>query len=164
VRRRVPDATPLTQVWFLNNSGDNWFQFATVNFKFAGEVRTVGPVAWLPVFIGGVNNEIGLVPMATATPPGLPPPTYDDSDVVRLPAGGSLGQRFTEFDKHAIYAVHPTNWGYVIAPDVVGNNVKVTRDGALPREALEPDDLGSQDAAGGPTGERRRKAAGHIQQ
>jgi hypothetical protein len=25
--------------------------------------------------------------------------------------------------------VHPTNWGYVIAPDIVGNNVKVTRDG-----------------------------------
>jgi hypothetical protein len=129
VRRRVPSSMPLTEAWFSNNSGGNWFQFATANFKFAGEVRTAGPVAWLPVFTGGPNNEIGLVPLTTATPPGLPPPVYDDSDVVRLPGGGSLGQRFTEFDKHAIYGVHPTNWAYVIAPDIVGNNVKVTRDG-----------------------------------
>jgi hypothetical protein len=129
VRRRVPNATPLTEVYFSNNSGENWFQFATANFKFAGEVRTVGPVAWLPVFLGGVANNIGLVPLATATPPGLPPPTYDDSDVVRLPNNGSLGQRFTEFDKHAIYGVHPTNWAYVIAPDIVANDVKITRDG-----------------------------------
>jgi hypothetical protein len=129
VRRRIPNSMPLTQVFFSNNSGENWFQFATANFKFAGEVRTVGPVAWLPVFLGGFPNNIGLVPLATATPPGLPPPTYDDSDVVRLPGNGSLGQRFTEFDKHAIYGVHPTNWAYVIAPDIVGNNAKITRDG-----------------------------------
>lgn len=129
VRRRVPTSMPLTEVHFSNNSGDNWRKFATVNFKFAGEVRTVGTVAWLPVFTGGLNNEIGLVPMSTSTAPGFPPPTYDDSDVVRLPGGGSLGQRFTEFDKHAIYGVHPTNWGYLIAPDIVANDVKVTRDG-----------------------------------
>ena len=128
VRRRIP-STPVTEVYFSNNSGDNWFQFATANFSFAGEVRTVGSVAWLPVFTGGANNEIGLVPMSTSIPPGLPPPVYDDSDVVRLPGGGSLGQRFTEWDKHAIYAVHPTNWGYVVAADIVGNDVKVTRDG-----------------------------------
>lgn len=128
VRRRVPSA-PLTEVYFSNNSGENWFQFATAHFKFAGEVRTVGTVAWLPVFTGGVTNEIGLVPMSTSIPPGLPPPVYDDSDVVRLPGGGSLGQRFTEFDTHAIYGVHTTNWAYVIAPDIVANNMKVTRDG-----------------------------------
>ncbi len=128
VRRRIP-STPVTEVYFSNNSGDNWFQFATANFSFAGEVRTIGSVAWLPVFTGGVSNEIGLVPMTTSIPPGLPPPVYDDSDVVRLPGTGSLGQRFTEFDKHAIYGVHPTNWAYVIAPDIVANNVKVTRDG-----------------------------------
>jgi hypothetical protein len=129
VRRRVPSAAPLTEVHFSNDSGAHWFPFATVNFKFAGEVRTVGTVAWLPVFLGGANNQIGLVPMSTSTAPGLPPPIYDDSDVVRLPAGGSLGQRFTEFDKHAIFAVHPTDWAYVIAPDIVANDMKITRDG-----------------------------------
>ncbi|HEY0876219.1 MAG TPA: hypothetical protein VGD94_22290 [Vicinamibacterales bacterium] len=129
VRRRVPTSAPLTEVYFSNNSGENWRKFATVNFKFAGEVRTVGPVAWLPVFLGGSGNPIGLVPLATATPPGLPPPTYDDSDVVRLPGSGSLGQRFTEFDKHAIYAVHPTNWAYLITADIVANDMKITRDG-----------------------------------
>jgi hypothetical protein len=81
------------------------------------------------VFLGGNPNNIGLIPLATATPPGFPPPVYDDSDVVRLPNNGSLGQRFTEFDKHAIYGVHPTNWAYVIAPDIVANDVKITRDG-----------------------------------
>ena len=129
VRRRLPNSMPVTEVYSSNNSGDNWRKFATVNFKFAGEVRTVGPVAWLPVFLGGLANEIALVPLATATPPGVPPPTYDDSDVVRLPGKGSLGQRFTEFDKHAVYGVHPTNWAYVIAPDIVANDMKVTRNG-----------------------------------
>ena len=129
VRRRVPDTTPFTEVYFSNNSGSNWRKFATVNFKFAGEVRTTGTIAWLPVFLGGVNNEIGLVPLSTSTAPGVPAPTYDDSDVVHLPGSGGLGQRFTEFDKHAVYGVHPTNWAYLIAPDIVANNVKVTRDG-----------------------------------
>ncbi|MEP7209020.1 MAG: hypothetical protein ABI920_18960 [Casimicrobiaceae bacterium] len=129
VRRRVPSSMPLTEVYFSNNSGDNWRKFATANFKFAGEVRTVGTVAWLPVFLGGPDNEIGLVPLSTSTAPGMPPPTYDDSDAMRLPGTGSLGQRFTEFDKHAVYGIHPTNWAYVIAPDIVANDVKVTRDG-----------------------------------
>ena len=129
VRRRLPNSMPVTEVYSSNNSGENWRKFATVNFKFAGEVRTVGQVAWLPVFLGGIANEIALVPLATATPPDVPPPTYDDSDVVRLPGKGSLGQRFTEFDKHAVYGVHPTNWAYVIAPDIVANDMKVTRNG-----------------------------------
>jgi hypothetical protein len=129
VRRRVPSSMPLTEVYFSNNSGENWRKFATVNFKFAGEVRTTGTVAWLPVFLGGVANNVALVPLSTSTAPGVPPPTYDDSDVVRLPGNGSLGQRFTEFDKHAVYGVHPTNWAYVIAPDIVANDMKVTRDG-----------------------------------
>ena len=128
VRRRAPSDLPVTEVYFSNNNGDNWRKFATANFKAAGEVRTVATVAWLPVFLGGPVNPIGLVPLSTATAPGLPPPTYDDSDAVWLP-NGSLGQRFTEFDKHAIFGVHPTDWTYLIAPDIVANNVKVSRDG-----------------------------------
>jgi photosystem II stability/assembly factor-like uncharacterized protein len=129
VRRRVPNSTPLTEAYFSNNSGENWRKFATVNFKFAGEVRTVGQVAWLPVFLGGTNNPIGLVPISTAIAPGQPVPTYDDSDVISLPQKGSLGQRFTEFDKHAVYGVHPTDWSYLIAPDIVANEMKITRNG-----------------------------------
>jgi photosystem II stability/assembly factor-like uncharacterized protein len=130
VRRRAPANMPLIEVYFSNNSGDNWRKFATVNFKQAGEVRTVGTVAWVPVKLGGLLNRIGLVPISTSTPPGVPAPTYDDSDVVALPGGaGSLGQRFTEFDKHAIYAVNPLNWAHLIAPDIGANDMKVTRDG-----------------------------------
>lgn len=128
IRRRLTAAPVEAELHFSNNSGQNWRKFATVNFKIAGEVRTSGQVAWTPVFLGGFGNPIGLVPVTTSTAPGVPPPVYDDSDVVR-PPGGSLAQSFTEFEKHAIYAADPTDWRFVIAPDVIANDVKMTRDG-----------------------------------
>jgi hypothetical protein len=86
-------------------------------------MRTVGTVSWLPVFLGGFDNHVCLVPLSTSTTPGTVP-TYDDSDVVRLPNNGSIGRRFTEWDTHAVYGVHPTNWAYLIAPDIVANDMK----------------------------------------
>lgn len=130
IRRRLSGAPVEAELHFSNNSGLNWHKFATVEFKIAGEVRTSGQVAWTPVFLGGVGNPIGLIPVATSTAPGVPSPTYDDSDVVR-PAGGSLGQMFTEFDKHAVFAADPEDWRFVIAPDILANDVKMTRDGGL---------------------------------
>ena len=116
VRLRNLAPMPLRQAFYSNNSGANWRQFATINFASTGELRTVGTVSWLPVFLGGNPNLVGLVPLNTSTPPGIPPPTYDDSDVVRLPNSGNIGTRFTEWDIHAVYAVHPTNWAYLIVP------------------------------------------------
>jgi len=128
IRRRIPPGTASADLNFSNNSGLNWRKFATVNFTIAGEVRTSGTVAWTPVFLGGNPNPVGLIPVTTSTPPGLPPPTYDDSDVVR-PPGGSLGRVFTEFERHAVYAADPNDWRFVIAPDIFANDVKMTRDG-----------------------------------
>jgi hypothetical protein len=130
IRRRVPYGLPKAELYFSNHSGNNWRKFATLNFKIAGEVRTSGDVAWTPVFLGGAGNPIGLLPVSTDLQLGETPPVYDDSDVVR-PPGGSLGQSFTEFEMHAIYAADPTNWRFVIAPDITANDVKMTRDGGL---------------------------------
>jgi hypothetical protein len=33
------------------------------------------------------------------------------------------------FDWHAVFAVHPLDWKFLVAPDVVANDVKVSRDG-----------------------------------
>jgi hypothetical protein len=129
VRMRNPAPMPLRQAYYSNNSGANWRRFATINFAATGEMRTVGTVSWLPVFLGGNPNLVGLVPLNTSVPPGVPPPTYDDSDAVRLPNKGSIGTRFTEWDIHAVYAVHPTDWEYLIVPDIVANNMKYTYDG-----------------------------------
>jgi hypothetical protein len=128
IRKRAPSEAQM-EVYFSNNSGNNWRKFATLNFKSAGEIRTSGTVAWVPVFLGGPNNPVGLVPITTSTAPGFPPPTYDDSDAVPLPAGDSLGRMFTEWDRHAVYAVHPADWTFVIAPDITANDVKITHDG-----------------------------------
>jgi len=130
IRRRIPPGEAVAELNFSNNSGNNWRAFARLNFKIAGEVRTTDTIAWTPVFLGGPTNPIGLLRVDTSVPPGFPPSVYDDSDVVR-PPGGSLGQSFTEFEKHAIYAADPTNWRFVIAPDINANDVKMTRDGGL---------------------------------
>ncbi len=130
VRRRIPPGKAEAELNFSSNSGNNWRPFARLNFKVAGEVRTTDTVAWTPVFLGGPDNPIGLLRVDAGLPPNLSPPIYDDSDVVR-PPGGSLGQNFTEFEKHAIYAADPADWRFVIAPDIVANDVKMTRDGGL---------------------------------
>ena len=130
IRRRLLPGEAETELNFSNNSGNNWRAFAKLNFKIAGEVRTTDTIAWTPVLLGGPTNQIGLLHVDTSVPPGFPPTVYDDSDVVR-PAGGSLGQIFTEFEKHAIFAADPTNWRFVIAPDINANDVKMTRDGGI---------------------------------
>ncbi len=132
VRLRRPAGVPQREVYYSETSGDSWRKVGIVNFSSAGEIRSAGAVSWLPVFLGGTANPVGLVPLVGFYPDpvtGATVLTYDDSDAVRLPGGGSLGQRFTEFDTHAIFGVQPSDWRHVIAPDIVANNVKVTRDG-----------------------------------
>jgi hypothetical protein len=128
IRWRTPSGAA-NEVYFSDNSGSSWRKVATVNFASAGEIRSAGTVSWLPVFLGGLTNPVGLVPLSQGSFSADPPPTYDDSDAVRLPGNGSIGRRFTEWDTHAVYGVDPTNWAHVIAPDIIGNDVKYTLDG-----------------------------------
>jgi hypothetical protein len=123
---------PAQEVFVSGNSGSNWTKTGDLNFMPAGEIkRSVdGVIGWLPVWVGGNPNIIGLVPLApTAGFFDHTIQTYDDSDVVRLPGNGSLGRRATEWDTHAVFGVHPLDWKFLIAPDIVSNDVKVSRDG-----------------------------------
>jgi len=124
-------ATAEAGVYVSSNSGSNWVKTGNLNFMPAGEIKRTagGIVAWVPVSIGG-NAGIGLVALTPTV--GLfnnTIQTYDDSDVVRLPGGGSLNKRAAPWDTHAVFGVHPIDWKFLIAPDFRDNNVKVSRDG-----------------------------------
>ena len=91
-------------------------------------------MAWIPVETGpfvdtgeGQVKAIGLVLLSDLY--ANRHDTVDASKAIRLPNNGSLGERFTEFDHHAIFGVDPFDWRFLIAPDVVNNVVKVSHDG-----------------------------------
>lgn len=75
--------------------------------------------------------------------------SYTNRNLIYLPDSGSIGQRATEFDWHAIFGVDPNNYQYLIAPDIYNNVVKCTRDGGrswytdfnLTREVTQGDNL-----------------------
>jgi photosystem II stability/assembly factor-like uncharacterized protein len=87
--------------------------------------------AYLPVFTGAANPDgsmkIGLLRLYSLTRNTVTP--LGASAVIELPSNGSLGQRATEFDWQAVFGAHPKQWRWVIAPDIVNGDVKVTRDG-----------------------------------
>jgi photosystem II stability/assembly factor-like uncharacterized protein len=129
VRLRWRKDVPGREVYVSMNSGKNWRKIADFNLDPKGEIKVAsGLFGWLPVSTTG--SRIGLVPL---TPIhnylNGTTQTYDDSDVVLLPNNGSLGIRATMFDWHAVFAVHPLDWKFLIAPDIVANDVKVSRDG-----------------------------------
>jgi hypothetical protein len=131
-RLRQSNTTPGTEVYVSPNSGASWTQTGILNFAPAGEIKRTanGLIGWVPVQTGGPNSRIGLVPLIPTL--GLNDNTihtYDDSDLVRLPNNGGLGMRGTMWDFHAVFGVHPVDWGFLIAPDIFANDVKVSRDG-----------------------------------
>ncbi|HEX6121271.1 MAG TPA: hypothetical protein VFZ03_17625 [Dongiaceae bacterium] len=154
-----PDSLPPSEVFISQNDGSNWRKRFELPFKWKGAIaRTnigAGPVvatsailatapdtgaidrglmAWVPVETGptvdtgeGTFNAIGLVRLSDLYANRVD--TIAPSKVVRLSGNGSLGTRFTEFDTHAIFGADPFDWRFLIAPDIVNNVVKVSRDG-----------------------------------
>jgi hypothetical protein len=84
-----------------------------------------GVMAWVSVYLGG--GGIGLVPLSNLYADRVD--TIDDSDAVRLPGGGSLGLRAAQWDSHAVFGADPYDWRFLIAPDIVAGDVKVSHDG-----------------------------------
>lgn len=128
-RLRWRKNVPGREIYVSMNSGKNWRKIGDLNLEPKGEIKVAsGLFGWLPVSTTG--GRVGLVPLALIHNylDGASP-TYDDSDVVLLPGGGSLGLRATMFDWHAVFGVHPLDWKFLIAPDIVANNVKISRDG-----------------------------------
>jgi hypothetical protein len=157
--RVPPNADPPTEILISQNNGENWRKRFNVPFSWKGAIartnlgaglvvsaiaRSSGPadtgvireglMAWIPVESGpyvdtgeGRVKAIGLVLLSDLYANRVD--AIDASKVVRLPGNGSLGERFTEFDHHAIFGANPFDWRFLIAPDIVNNVVKVSHDG-----------------------------------
>jgi len=140
---------PSNGVYVSTNSGNAWRRRFDLNFAWAGAVQRTnlkggvlnegvaarvapdvtggireGVMAWVSVYLGG---SIGLVPLSNLYADRVD--TIDDSDAVRLPGNGSLGRRAAQWDWHAVFGVDPYDWRFLIAPDIVAGDVKVSRDG-----------------------------------
>ena len=145
---RLRTGGPQSAVFVSMNGGDSWRKRFDFNFSWAGSVQRTnlksgvltqdvsaragptggireGIVAWVSVYLG--TGGIGLVPLSNLYADRVD--TVDDSDAVRLPAGGSLGRRAAQWDSHAVFGVDPYDWEFLIAPDIVGGDVKVSHDG-----------------------------------
>lgn len=157
--RVPPNIDPPAEILISQNNGDNWHKRFNVPFSWKGAIartnlgggvivataRAAGSVdtggiireglmAWIPVETGpfvetgeGQVKAIALLLLTDLYANRLD--TIDASKVIRLPNNGSLGERFTEFDHHAIFGADPFDWRFIIAPDIVNNVVKVSHDG-----------------------------------
>lgn len=98
-----------------------------------GSIIDRGLMVWVPVETGpyvdtgeGSVKAIGLVLLSDLYANRVD--RIDPTKVVRLSGNGSLGDRFTEFDRHAIFGADPIDPSFLIAPDIVNNVVKISRD------------------------------------
>ena len=137
-------------VYVSTDGGNKWRRRFNLNFGWAGSVQRSslsgglvtegvaarvapdvtagvgqGVMAWAAVYLG--TGGIGLVPLSNLYADQMD--TIDDGDAVRLPGNGSLGRRAAEWDIHAVFGVDPYDWRFLIAPDVVAGDVKVSHDG-----------------------------------
>ncbi len=140
---------PSNGIYVSTNGGNTWRRRFDLNFGWPGAVQRTnlrppvateaaaargfpnmcafprtGVMAWVPV---DLSNGIGLVPLSNLYADRVD--TIDDSDAVRLPGNGSLGRRGAQWDHHAVFGVDPYDWCFLIAPDKVAGDVKVSRDG-----------------------------------
>lgn len=134
IRYRTPPSEP-AEVWVSRSNGLNWAKIATVALQPRGFFRVAGsaaaPTAYAP-FKGSRTTpagaeRIGLLALTDVF--GSAVRSYDDSHLIYLPEGGSLGRRATMFDWQAVFGVDPVDPEFIIAPDVVNGVVRVSRDG-----------------------------------
>lgn len=142
---------PSSGIYVSRDGGNTWRRRFDLNFGWPGAVQRTnlkggiltegaaarvapdvtgglpreGVMAWLPVYLGA--GGIGLVPLSNLYADRVD--TIDDSDAVRLPDNGSLGRRGAQWDFHAVFGVDPYDWQFLIAPDKVAGDVKVSHDG-----------------------------------
>ncbi len=113
-------------------------------------------MAWVPVYLG--TGGIGLVPLSNLYADRVD--TIDDSDAVRLPGSGSLGRRAVAWDTHTVFGVDPYDWQFLIAPDILAGDVKVSHDGG---ETWSKDlRLTAQILKGGASEDVRRRRLSHA--
>ncbi len=123
-------------VWFSINNGDVWrkrFEFDLAPLGVFGRAYSTSPLRalrpWTPVNLNepisdNTASRVGLVRLSSLQLSTVR--TIGAADVIRLPANGSPGLRATEFDWQVVYGVTPAG---LIVPDIVNNDVKISRDG-----------------------------------
>ena len=133
IRLRTP-AYASPEVYVSVDNGAHWRHKATVDLETRGPFTisgTAAPIAYA-AFRGAQTTADGQPRVGLMRLANLFDSTtrhYDDSDLIYLPAGGSLGVRATEFDWHAVFGVDPANANYILAPDVINGVVRVSHDG-----------------------------------
>jgi photosystem II stability/assembly factor-like uncharacterized protein len=134
IRYRTP-ARAISEIYLSTNNGLNWRRKASIALApkgvFAVSGPSTNPTIYAP-FQGARTRpdggeRIGLMEFTDVFSPAVV--NYDDRDLIYLPNDGSLGLRATEFDWQAVYGVDPMDPGYIIAPDIQNQVVKVTRTG-----------------------------------
>ena len=141
IRIRTPSSS-YREIYISQNNGENWQKKANVPFEDAGVFAVAGPssnpIIYIP-FTGSRKTpdgrqRIGLIRLTNVfdgkiidylddpIKPGDPTPIY-------IPNNGSLGKRATMFDWQAVFGVDPNDPNYILAPDVINQDVKVSRNG-----------------------------------
>ncbi len=125
-------------IYVSSNDGDSWsrrFDLGVVphgvyrhsNIQFGAANMS----AYLPVGDGQANADgslrLGLIRLNSLVANRVD--NVGTADIIQLPDNGSLARRATEFDWQVVYGVHPRNAEFIIAPDIVNQDVKMTRDG-----------------------------------
>lgn len=137
LRGRFPSGSN-QQILVSTDDGATWRKRFELTVRFSGvfqRTKTHYPVtyakAYLPVADGTLNPDgserVGLLRLYSLTQSRVD--TLGADNMIRLPDNGSLGVRATEFDWQAVFAVHPKDWRFVIAPDIVHGDIKISRDG-----------------------------------
>ncbi len=136
VRQRFqPGVNP--EVYVSENNAMNWRKHGDFPFQLQGVFSVSGsvrfPTVFLPV-LGGRRtaagaDRIALLRMRNLFDAALR--SYGEADLLYLPDDGSLGLRATMFDWQAVFGVNPTDPYFIIAPDIVNQVVKVSRNGGF---------------------------------
>ncbi len=134
--RMLPGGAP--EIFVSTDNGASWRKRFDITLGLAGVPQRskahypAGYVkAYLPVFTGTINpdgsSRVGLIRLFNMFQTRVN--SFADSSVINLPGNGSLGVRATEFDWQAVFGAHLKDWRFVIAPDIVAGDVKITRNG-----------------------------------
>jgi hypothetical protein len=129
VRYRAP-AGSNQEIHVSRDYGSTWRKRVNTSVNLAGTPQVSGtpPAVYFPVFGGSTFagvRRIGLLRFNDIF--GLGVQYVGEANIFYLPDSGSLGLRATEFDWQAVYGVDPRNPNFIIAPDVNGGRMMITR-------------------------------------
>ena len=143
IRFRTPAAS-YREIYISQNNGENWKEKANVYLQEAGVFAVAGsssnPTIYVPFFGSRITPDgrkrIGLVRLTNVFDGKVaeyldPPINPTDPTLIYIPNNGSLGRRATMFDWQAVFGVDPNDPNYILAPDIINQDIKVSRNGGV---------------------------------